>query len=102
MSLSDKTVRSYLDILTETYMVRQLQPWYENVKKRQVKSPKVYLRDTGILHHLLAIDTPIQLTAHPMLGASWEGFALEQIMSTIRFDQVYFWATHSGERSIRP
>jgi predicted AAA+ superfamily ATPase len=96
MGLSDKTVRSYLDILSGTYMVRQLQPWFENVKKRQVKMPKVYLRDSGILHHLMTIDTMDTLQSHPMLGASWEGFAIEQILRTGLFNEAYFWAVHSG------
>ena len=96
MGLSDKTVRSYLDILTGTYMVRQLQPWHENVSKRQVKSPKIYLRDSGIVHSLLSIPDMETLTGHPRLGASWEGFALEQIVTAMRPPEVYFWATHSG------
>ncbi len=96
MSLSDKTVRAYLDILTGTYMVRQLQPWYENMRKRQVKAPRVYLRDSGILHSLLSITDTHNLTGHPRLGASWEGFALEQILQVFRPTEAYFWATHSG------
>ena len=96
MSLTDKTVRSYLDILTGTYMVRQLQPWYENLKKRQVKAPKIYLRDSGILHSLLNITNLHELLGHPRLGASWEGFALEQILSVLNRPEAYFWATHSG------
>lgn len=96
MGLSDKTVRSYLDILTGTYMVRQLQPWHENVSKRQVKSPKIYLRDSGIVHSLLSIPDMKSLTGHPRLGASWEGFALEQVIMTLRPPEAYFWATHSG------
>ena len=96
MGLSDKTVRSYLDILTGTYMVRQLQPWYENLSKRQVKAPKIFLRDSGLLHLLLSIQDIYTLTGHPRLGASWEGFAMEQFMATVRPDEAYFWATHSG------
>ena len=96
MGLSDKTVRSYLDILTGTFVVRQLQPWHENLKKRQVKSPKVYLRDTGLLHSLLGIQDHHQLLGHPRLGASWEGFALEQVLCRLRLADVYFWATHGG------
>jgi predicted AAA+ superfamily ATPase len=75
MSLTDKTVRRYLDILSGTYMVRQLQPWHENLKKRQVKAPKVYLRDSGLLHSLFNISSLVDLLGHPALGASWEGFA---------------------------
>ena len=96
MSLSDKTMKHYLDILTGSYMIRQLQPWFENVKKRQVKSPKIYLRDSGILHHLLSIKSYEALLAHPALGSSWEGFALENIASMKIFDELYFWSVHSG------
>ncbi len=96
MGLTDKTVRSYLDILTGTYMLRQVQPWHENLSKRQVKSPKVYLRDSGLLHRLLDIDTGHALHGHPRVGASWEGFAIEQVLSRIRPAEVYFWGTHGG------
>ena len=96
MGLTDKTVRSYLDILTGTYVVRQLQPWYENLKKRQVKSPKVYLCDSGLLHRLLEINSERSLLGHPRLGASWEGFALEQVLQQVRPAEAYFWATHGG------
>jgi predicted AAA+ superfamily ATPase len=96
MALSDKTVRHYLDILTGTYMVRQLQPWHENLKKRQVKSPKVYLRDTGLLHSLLNIPGMGELWSHPRLGASWEGFCLEQVVAALNTQEVYFWATQGG------
>jgi hypothetical protein len=96
MGLSDKTVRSYLDILTGTFMVRQLQPWYENIAKRQVKAPKVYLRDSGILHALLSLPDFHSLAGHPRVGASWEGFALEQTLQRIKSPQAFFWATHGG------
>lgn len=96
MGLSDKTVRGYLDILTGTFMVRQLQPWYANIGKRQVKAPKVYLRDSGLLHGLLGIGDRHTLLAHPRLGASWEGFAIEQILRAFQPPEAYFWATHSG------
>lgn len=96
MGLSDKTVRSYLDILTGTYMVRQLQPWYENIGKRQVKAPKIYLRDSGLLHGLLGLGEFPGLLAHPRVGASWEGFALEQFLRAVRPSDAYFWATHTG------
>lgn len=96
MGLTDKTVRHYLDILTGTYMVRQLQPWHENLKKRQVKAPKVYLRDSGLLHSLLNITDQHALLSHPTLGASWEGFSLEQVLLTIHPAEAYFWATQSG------
>ena len=96
MGLSDKTVRSYLDILTGTYMIRQLQPWYENIKKRQVKAPKIYLRDAGLLHNLLNLPDLHTLRAHPRIGASWEGFCIEQIVQVVEPQQAYFWSTHSG------
>lgn len=96
MGLNDKTVRNYLDILSGTYMVRQLLPWYENLKKRQVKAPKIYLRDSGILHSLLNITNRHELLGHPRLGASWEGFALEQVLRIVQPTDAYFWATHSG------
>jgi len=96
LGLSDKTVRSYLDILTGTFMIRQLQPWHENIKKRQVKAPKIYFRDTGLLHNLLGITDTHSLMGNPRSGASWEGFALEQILHNIQPNEAYFWSTHSG------
>ena len=96
MGLSDKTVRSYLDILTGTFMIRQLQPWFENLGKRQVKSPKIYLRDTGLLHSLLDIPNKHSLLGHPKVGASWEGFALEQALQILHPNAAYFWGTHAG------
>lgn len=96
MSLSDKTVRSYLDILTGTFMVRQLQPWHENIGKRQVKAPKIYLRDSGLLHSLLSLPDLHSLTGHPQVGASWEGFVLEQVVRIVTPAEVFFWATHNG------
>jgi predicted AAA+ superfamily ATPase len=93
---SEPTAKRYLDILSGTFVVRQLPPWFENLKKRQVRSPKVYIRDTGILHALLGIENPVALQSHPKLGASWEGFALEQILTVTGDRQAYFWATHSG------
>jgi uncharacterized protein len=96
MGLTDKTVRSYLDILTGTYMIRQLQPWVANLGKRQVKSPKVYFRDSGLLHSLLEITDHHGLLGHPKVGASWEGFVIEQVLHLVRPKQGYFWATHNG------
>jgi predicted AAA+ superfamily ATPase len=96
MSVSDKTARAYLDILTGTYMVRQLQPWFENIGKRQVKSPKIYLRDTGLLHSLLGLVDLYSLAGHPKVGASWEGFVIEQVHQAVRPAEMYFWATHGG------
>lgn len=99
MGVSDKTVRSYLDILTETYMIRQIQPWHENIGKRQVKSPKIYFRDTGLLHSLLNLENYHVITGHPLAGASWEGFAMEQILELLRPSAAYYWATY-GESEI--
>ncbi len=96
LGLSGKTIRSYLDILTGTFMVRQLQPWHENISKRQVKAPKIYFRDSGIFHSLLDIPDRHYLMGHPRLGASWEGFALEQILQIIGPVEPYFWSTYSG------
>ena len=96
MGLSDKTVRSYLDILTGTFMVRQLQPWHQNVGKRQIKAPKIYLRDSGILHSLLDLHDRRALLGHPGVGASWEGFAIEQVLAAVRPSEAYFWGTHGG------
>ena len=96
MGLSDKTVRGYLDVLTGTFMVRQLKPWHENVKKRQVKAPKIYIRDSGILHALLGLESMEDLLAHPKAGASWEGFAIEQLLRHAERVQSFFWATHGG------
>ncbi len=94
--VSENTVRGYLDILAGAFMVRLLPPWFENLRKRQVKSPKVYLRDTGLLHALLHVERLADLQSHPKLGASWEGFALEQMCTLLEAREVYFWATHGG------
>ena len=96
--VADNTVRNYLDILTSAFVVRQLQPWHENIKKRQVKSPKVFLSDSGILHSLLGLNTKGDVEAYPKLGASWEGFVISQIVSRlyVRPQECYFWATHAG------
>ncbi|MEE8124970.1 MAG: ATP-binding protein [Nitrospirales bacterium] len=96
LGVSESTVRRYLDLLTDALMIRQLHPWHANLRKRQVKAPKVYVRDTGLLHHLLGIDTAKALLSHPKLGASWEGFVIEQILMTEPHDVAYFWATHQG------
>jgi len=96
LGVSQPTVRRYLDILTDPFLVRQLSPWHENLKKRQVKSPKIYVRDPGLLHHLLGITTKRELMSHPKLGASWEGFAIEEALRVLEPDDAYFWATHAG------
>ena len=96
LGVSEPTVRRYLDWLTGTFMVRQLQPWHENVGKRQVKAPKIYFRDSGLLHELLGISSRDALLSHPKGGASWEGFALENTLRLAQPDEAYFWATHAG------
>jgi len=96
LGIGETSVRRYLDLLEGVYMVRQLQPWHENLKKRQVKSPKVYIRDSGLLHQLLGIRTMPELLSHPKCGASWEGYVIEEIISSVQPDEVYFWATHAG------
>jgi len=96
LGVSESTTRRYLDLLTDALMVRQLQPWHANLGKRQVKSPKVYVRDSGLLHQFLGIDSEKALLSHPKLGASWEGFVIEQVLATEAHDQAYFWATHQG------
>lgn len=96
LGISEPTVRRYLDLLTGLFMVRQLQPWHENLKKRQVKAPKIYLRDSGLLHQLLGIGTDRDLLAHPKCGASWEGYAIEETLKVVQPDEAYFWATHQG------
>jgi predicted AAA+ superfamily ATPase len=96
--VADTTVRNYLDLLSSALVVRQLLPWHENISKRQVKAPKVYLADTGILHTLLNLRTLKDLESHPKLGASWESFVLEQVVRRlgVRSEECYFWATHAG------
>lgn len=96
LSSSEVTARRYLDILSGAYMVRVLPPWFENISKRQVKSPKLYIRDSGILHSLLQLSTLPELQSHPKLGASWEGFVIEQIIGLLATRDAYFWATHGG------
>jgi hypothetical protein len=90
------TVKRHLDILTGALMVRQLPPWFENLGKRQVKSPKVYLRDTGLLHEFLGLDAFARLEGHPKLGASWEGFVVEEALRITGERNASFWATHGG------
>jgi len=96
--VTDTTVRRYLDLLSSCFLVRQLPPWYENIGKRQVKAPKVYIADCGILHALLNLETAHMLETHPKVGASWEGFALGTITILLRArpEECYFWATHGG------
>jgi predicted AAA+ superfamily ATPase len=96
LGVNESTVRRHLDWLTQTFMVRQLQPWFENLGKRQVKAPKIYFRDTGLLHALPGIADAATLAAHPKSGASWEAFALEQVLEIAAPDEAWFWATHAG------
>lgn len=96
LSASEPTARHYLDLLCGTYMVRRLQPWHTNLGKRELKAPKIYVRDSGLLHRLLGITDRASLLSHPKLGASWEGFALEQILAACGAEDTYYWATHNG------
>jgi predicted AAA+ superfamily ATPase len=96
LAVSAPTVNRYLDALTDALMVRQLQPWFANLGKRQVRSPKVYVRDSGLLHALLGIDDETDLLGHPKVGASWEGFVIEQILDMLAARDAYFWGTHQG------
>ncbi|MBI5200889.1 MAG: ATP-binding protein [Elusimicrobia bacterium] len=97
LGLSDDTMRRYLDLLTGTFMVRQLSPWFENLGKRQVKSPKIYFRDSGLFHALLGVWSEADLRIHPKLGASWEGWALEEVIRAhdATPEESHFWATHN-------
>ncbi len=96
LSISETTVRRYLDLMEHLFLIRQLRPWHENLKKRQVKRPKLYFRDSGLFHHLLGKATMDELLTDPRLGASWEGFVLEKILAEAHPDHAYFWATHAG------
>jgi predicted AAA+ superfamily ATPase len=96
LGLSEPTVRRYLDILQDVFMIRVLQPWYANLQKRQIKSPKIYFRDSGLLHTLLGIRSDHDLLTHPKSGASWEGYIIEEVIKSISPDETYFWATHNG------
>jgi hypothetical protein len=96
LGVNPSTSRRYLDLLTDALMIRQLQPWHANLGKRQVKSPKVYVRDSGLLHQLLGLGSEKELLTHPKIGASWEGFVIEQILAGEPHDEAWFWATHQG------
>jgi predicted AAA+ superfamily ATPase len=96
LAVSEPTVRRYLDLMSGVFMIRQLPPWFENLAKRQVKSPKVYVRDSGLLHALLGITDRRNLELHPKVGASWEGYAVEEVLKALRPDEAYFWATQQG------
>lgn len=96
LAVSQPAVRRYLDLMTALFMVRQLAPWHENLAKRQVKSPKVYVRDSGLFHALLGIRDERDLQRHPKLGSSWEGYAIEEVLKLTEPDEAYFWGTHTG------
>lgn len=96
LGVSENTTRRHLDLLTDAFMIRQLQPFHANLRKRQVKAPKIYVRDSGLLHQLLGIDMLKTLLTHPKVGASWEGFVIEQVLMTEPHDDAFFWATHQG------
>ena len=96
LGINESTVRRYLDLMEGVFMVRQLRPWHENLKKRQVKSPKIYFRDSGLLHQLLGIRVAGDLLSHPKCGASWEGYVIEDLLTRVQPDEAYFWATHTG------
>lgn len=98
LGITYKTSQNYLNILHSTFMVRRLPAWVANIKKRQVKAPKIYFRDPGIFHALLGIQDPTMLSAHPKLGASWKGFALEQVIQNLDVDSesCFYWGTHQG------
>ena len=96
LNVGETTARRYIDLLQDLFMVRLLQPWHANLGKRQVKTPKVYIRDTGLLHYLLGIRTEQELLLHPRSGASWEGYVIEEVIKATLPDEAYFWGTHSG------
>jgi uncharacterized protein len=96
LAVNESTVRRYLDLMAGVFMVRQLPPWFENLGKRQVKAPKVYVRDSGLLHSLLGITNRRDLEYHPKVGASWEGYAVEEVLKSFRPDEAYYWATYNG------
>ena len=96
LNVGEATARRYINLLQDLFMVRLLQPWYANLSKRQVKTPKIYFRDSGLLHYLLGIRSEKELLLHPRSRASWEGFAIEETIKAVMPEEVYFWATHSG------
>ncbi len=96
LAVNESTVRRYLDLMTGVFMIRQLPPWHENLGKRQVKAPKVYVRDSGLLHALLGIGSRRDLEHHPKVGASWEGYAVEEALKALQPDDAYYWATYNG------
>ena len=96
LQIAQATVRRYLDLLEHLFLIRQLRPWHENLRKRQVKRPKIYFRDAGLYHQLIGVATMDALQTHPRIGASWEGFVLEKVIAEAAPDEAWFWATHNG------
>ena len=96
LQVGQATVRRYLDLFEQLFVIRQLPPWHENLSKRQVKRPKLYLRDSGLYHYLTGVTTMDELHVNPLIGASWEGFILEKLLFEAAPEQAYFWATHNG------
>jgi predicted AAA+ superfamily ATPase len=96
LSMGETSIRRYLDLLTDVFMIRQLPPWFTNIAKRQIKTPKVYFRDSGLLHYLLGIRSGKELLEHPKSGASWEGYVIEEVLRAVEPDEAYFWGTHGG------
>ena len=96
LNVAQATVRRYLDLLEQLFLIRQLRPWHENLRKRQVRRPKLYVRDPGLYHHLIGVGTMDALQTHPRIGASWEGFVLEKVIAEFAPDEAWFWATHNG------
>jgi predicted AAA+ superfamily ATPase len=96
MGVSESTARRHLDLLTDALVVRQLHPYHANISKRQVKAPKIYIRDSGLLHQLLGIGALKELLSHPKVGASWEGFVIEQVLTAEPHEEAFFWSTHQG------
>jgi predicted AAA+ superfamily ATPase len=96
LGVNESTTRRYIDLLQGVFMVRQLKPWHANLKKRQVKSPKILFRDSGLLHQLLGVRSLNDLVRHPKCGSSWEGYVIEEVIKLTQPDDAYFWATHGG------
>jgi hypothetical protein len=96
LGVGETSIRRYLDLLSDLFMVRQLPPWFTHIAKRQIKSPKIYLRDSGLLHYLLGIRNKEELLGHPKSGASWEGYVIEEVLRIVEPDEAYFWGTHGG------
>lgn len=96
LEINETSARRYLDLLQSVFMIRQLQPWHANLQKRQIKLPKIYFQDSGLLHNLLGIRNELELLSHPKNGASWEGYVINEVLHSVQPDESYFWATHGG------